>query len=155
MKRFVLNSCAAFVTLLFISTYVCAAESGGPIHWLTDISEAAKATRSQNRPLVLFVTMKGCTYCTRMKQQTYSDAEVASHISSSYVAAQIDGRKNQRLARKIGVRVFPTTAIVSSEGKVLEVIHGFVDSKDLLQRLADAQQKHALIATVPSKESKK
>lgn len=101
--------------------------------------------RREARPMLLFVTREGCLYCVRMKQQTYADAGVASEITRSFVATTVDGLQQQSLVRQLGVRVYPTTVIISPQNEVLDVIDGFVDSNVLRSRLAAVTSRTGMV----------
>jgi thioredoxin-related protein len=137
---------ALLVALSVATSTTGLAEQTASVTWHVDFAKAARATQRQNRPLLLFITMQGCSYCSRMKEQTYKHATVTSRINDEFVAARLDGLKNQQLAQAIGVRIYPTTAIVSPHGLIVEVIPGYQSADDLLKRLAAASQKHAALA---------
>lgn len=59
---------------------VASAEKAGAIAWRSDVDRAWKASKQQNRPLLLFVTLDGCGYCTKMKQHTYRDPAVVKDV---------------------------------------------------------------------------
>jgi thioredoxin-related protein len=112
------------------------AEAHRSIAWYTDYEDAVKATRAQNRPMLLFITMDGCHFCTLMKQKTYGDQAVVTDVGRKFVAARLNARKNIPLARRFGVTVFPTTLIIAPNSDVLDVIRGYITSQDLRVRLA-------------------
>ena len=118
-----------------------AAEKAAEIQWLTDLPAASRALAEQRRSMILLLTRPGCTYCTRMKAETLQDTAVISRVNESFVAATLDGLRHADLTRKIGVRVYPTTAILSPEGRLLAVIHGYTDSASFLARLDEAKAK--------------
>ncbi len=113
------------------------------IVWQQDMPAAWKSMRDEGRPMLLFVTMDGCHHCRRMEAQTYRDERVVGRIRSSFVAAAINGPRQPEVARRLGVRVYPTTLIISPEFRVLESIRGYVPPEELTARLAAVSERLA------------
>jgi uncharacterized protein YyaL (SSP411 family) len=123
---------------LLASTAVARAASPAEIRWYGDPAEAHQLARQHERPLLLLLTTEGCFYCSKMKESTYRDQQVATDISKHFVAAQVDAKQHPVLAKKLGVKVYPTTVIISPDFKVMDVIRGYVDAKKLRLRMASA-----------------
>jgi thioredoxin-related protein len=119
-----------------------AAEREG-INWHQEMPAAWQSMRDERRPMLLFVTMDGCRHCTRMKSQTYQDERVVGRIRTSFVAAAINGPRQPDVARRLGVRVYPTTLIISPEYRVIESIRGFVSPDEMTSRLAAISERLA------------
>ena len=111
------------------------------IPWHADPAKAHQLARQQERPLLLLLTTSGCHYCSKMKQSTYRDRLVAADITDHFVAARIDAKKHPTLTKKLGVKVYPTTVIISPDYKVVDVIRGYVDAKKLRTRMAVAARR--------------
>jgi thioredoxin-related protein len=98
--------------------------------------------------MLLYVTMDGCTYCTKMVRSTLSDPEVRKMIGASYVAVAIKNSDRPDLMRKLQIRSFPTTLLVSPDGRILNQMKGYVDARRFQRQLADvASPRQARAAT--------
>ena len=106
--------------------------------WLRDVDQALRVAAAQQRPLLLYITMDGCTYCTKMVQTTLSHPDVRKLIGSSYVAAAIKNSERPDLMQKLKIRSFPTTLLVSPKGQILNQMNGYVDARRFQRQLADA-----------------
>ena len=98
-----------------------------------------------DRPMLLFFTTKGCSYCVKMNRETWSHRDVIRQVSEKYTALKVDGAKYEKLIRKLGVRVFPTTAIVQPDGKVVDVMPGFHGPAEFMKRLETANARMAKV----------
>ena len=119
------------------------AAEGAEIDWHQEMPAAWRSMRNEQRPMLLFVTMDGCTHCRRMESQTYRDQRVIGRVRSSFVAAAINGPRQPEVARRLGVRVYPTTLIISPEYRVIASIRGYVPPDELTARLAAVSERLA------------
>lgn len=124
------------VTVLLMVARSGPAAEEATILWYSDPAEAHQLARQRHVPMLLLVTMDGCFYCAKMKRSTYRDQVVAADIRRHFVAARIDAKKHVKLAQELGVKVYPTTVIISPDYKVMDVIRGYVDARHLRQRMA-------------------
>ena len=88
--------------------------------------------------LVVFVTTDACYYCAKMKQEALVDVEVRSAVADQYVSATIQAEDCQDLVSQHGIRMYPTTLILTNQGRLVDRIEGFVGAGQLLSRLEHA-----------------
>ncbi|MEM8681622.1 MAG: thioredoxin family protein, partial [Planctomycetota bacterium] len=105
------------------------------IDWVDEYSAARRAGIAQDRPVLLFVTTDGCTHCDRMIDGTFQDANVIDALADDFVPAQIKLSPADELAKQLKVTLFPTTIIISTEGKILDYARGYLSANQLHQRL--------------------
>lgn len=133
--------------ILFLFTALSDLHAADTIAWRENLatSTAAKAGAVEDsqpaKPVLLFITAPGCSYCIKMKSDTFADRDVVAKVRQKFTAVKVDGRKHQKVAQKLKVKLYPTTAIVHPSGAVVEVISGYIGPKDFLNRLAAAEQK--------------
>jgi thioredoxin-related protein len=138
MRRFpgVRQGLAVTAVMLVAASAMAAGQDG--IQWHSDPAKAHQLARRQNRPLLLLVTMESCHYCTKIKQSTYMDGNVAATVADGFVASRIDAKNHKALVEQLKIEVYPTTVIISPDYQVLDVIRGYVDPVRLRQRMAAA-----------------
>lgn len=54
-----------------------AAQQREEVIWAETIDEAWQLAQEHERPMLVFITRKGCKYCTKMKAVTFADEHVA------------------------------------------------------------------------------
>ena len=120
--------------------------------WYRDVDEALKVAQSTNRPMVLFVSMDQCKYCHMMIQKTLANVEVRRTIGSSFVAATITAAEQPELMKRLGIRSFPTTLLVDSNGKIIDQMTGYVGVKKFRSQLhrVTGQSSQPAVARSPS-----
>ena len=130
--------CVMLVGLCCAATFLAAeARAEGnrtTVQW-SELSKGWETAQKQQRPLMLFITMDGCTYCDLMKAQTLSDPTVVQAIHTGFVPAIANRTQRPDLVRKLGVTTFPTTLIISPQRKVLGLMKGYVSSAELKAKL--------------------
>ncbi len=125
------------VSVLIASALLAASASvqAEPLVWNEDMQVAWKNAQEKGQPLLLFVSTEHCSYCERMKRQTFQDKTVIKHVSEGFVAVAVDAEKQSELVKKLRVRLLPTTVIVDVEGRVVDSIRGFQTAEQLHKRL--------------------
>ncbi|WP_269524474.1 thioredoxin family protein [Coraliomargarita parva] len=105
-----------------------AAES---VEWMTDFKSAQAKAQSEGKPLLLdFTGSDWCGWCIRLKKEVFSQPEFAEYAESALVLVELDfprskplsdaeKEQNEALAKKYGIRGYPTIILLSPEGKLV------------------------------------
>ena len=141
-----------FSIVLILCHAVYAADKAQSISWRSDLQTAHTEMQEKQRPMLLYVTMPGCVYCERMKTETFHETSIVGEVNKKFVPVQINGTEHARIAQQLNLRVYPTTAIVHPNGRVLEVLHGFQPAANFAKRMAAVNAKlgDTKVATKPS-----
>jgi thioredoxin-related protein len=129
MANYRLTLVAGIVSILSVTSV------GQSATWLRDVDHALSVAQVQQRPILLFVSMDGCTYCDRMIATTFSDGTVRRTVGSGFIPTAIKGSERPDLVRQLKIRSYPTTLLVSPDGEVLDMMVGYVDAAKFQQRL--------------------
>jgi thioredoxin-related protein len=97
--------------------------------------KAWTAAQQSNRPILLYVTMPGCSHCDKMMEETLHLPHVKQMISESFETVYVSRRTHAKLVKKLKVKWYPTTVLVGSNNKVVDLIEGYVDAKVFQSRL--------------------
>ena len=102
-----------------------------PKGWTDDFEAARKRAEKESKPmLVLFTGSDWCIWCKRLEGEVFSKADFATAIPKEMVAVFLDfpsdeslvtaerRKLNEALARKYGIRGFPTVLLMDAKGKV-------------------------------------
>lgn len=93
------------------------------------------ASQESNRPILVYVTMPQCPHCSKMIDSTYGCKEVDELVKGSFETVQAGRYTHATLISKLHVRWYPTTVLVGSNNKVLDIIEGYVDANTFQRRL--------------------
>ncbi len=105
------------------------------IQWRDDLRTASRHVQQVRQPMLVSVTADWCSYCQRMKAETFTDPLVVRDLATGWVAVRVDADANRDLIRQLGVQSLPTTLVVSPDLQVLERMQGFRSAQQLSQSL--------------------
>ena len=97
-----------------------------PEGWSTNLDEALKQAKSQNKSvLVEFTGSDWCPPCIAMRKNVFSKKEFVEKASEKFVLVEIDfpkadpelKKKHQPLAEQYKIEGFPTFILLDSSGK--------------------------------------
>ena len=114
---------------------VLPAQQSQPLFRHESYPDAWTAAQESNRPILLYVTMPGCPHCDKMMAESYRVPDMEQMISSSFETVYVSRQTNPRLVKSLKIRWFPTTVVVGTNNKIMDVIEGYVDVKTFQRRL--------------------
>lgn len=94
--------------------------------WSTDLEQAFKDAKKQNKPvLVEFTGSDWCPPCMMMRKKVFSQKEFVAAASKDFILVELDfpngdpelKKKNDPYARKYDIEGFPTVILFDSEGQ--------------------------------------
>ena len=94
--------------------------------WSTDLEQAFKDAKKQNKPvLVEFTGSDWCPPCMMMRKKVFSQKEFVSAASKDFILVELDfpngdpevKKKNDPYAKKYEIEGFPTVILFDSDGK--------------------------------------
>ena len=100
--------------------------------WTSSLSEAQRLSEETGKPILMnFTGSDWCGWCIRLKDEVFRTQEFAAWANQNVILLEVDfprrrsqsaeiTAQNQELARKYGVRGFPTIKVVDKDGKVLK-----------------------------------
>lgn len=122
------------VGLLVVNGFKTQADDGGnwqdDITW-TDASVTADKIEEGGKPVYVFVSTEWCTYCKKMKNETFTDDRVQEFLNERFVNItinpELDGTANftgeelsyRDLAKKLGVNGYPANFFFAADGTFL------------------------------------
>jgi len=126
---------------------VAAAKMWGPFN-----EGMALAAKEKKHVVIDFYT-SWCHWCKVMDKETFADPEVKRFLAENFVTIRIDAENRTEkvsyqgseyspvtLARRFGVRGFPSLAYLDREGELITVVPGFVPAKTFLPLLQYIQK---------------
>ena len=113
------------------------------------VEQAWQTASAAHRPLVVMFTADGCPHCDRMLAETYANPAVRKLLAARSETALAHDSKYRALAGRLGVRAYPTTIVVSGEGKIVDAVEGFVEPAAFVARVSPWITPQAAAASPP------
>ena len=115
----------------------------------TSVEKAWKSATSRQTPMLVMFTADNCKFCKKMLNETYGHPGIQRMLSGRTETVLAHANNYRDLTKKLGVRGYPTTLLVSPKGEVLDFMQGFVEPRDFAERVGPilASQKPRTLAS--------
>ena len=101
----------------------------------TNVDKVWKVAATEQKPLLVMFTSQQCMFCQKMLAETYGHPGIERLLQGRTKTVLAHSKDYRELTKKLGIRGYPTTLLISPKGKVLDVMEGFVPPKDFAQRV--------------------
>lgn len=110
------------------------------IAWTT-FDKGVELAKNENKLLVVDFYTDWCHWCKVMDKETYNDKAVVAYAKENVIMAKINAETNEKfkfkeasysgreLSMMFGVRGFPTTVFMNSDGELITSISGFIPAE--------------------------
>lgn len=129
------------LALLSVSTALAQESSvDSGVEWQT-LEEAQKKAKETGKKVLVFGYADWCTYCMKMRKETYPEDNVQKSLTDDFIPVQINGEseeeivfngktyKSYELARYLRLTSYPTHYFLNSEGKIIGAQPGFLPAE--------------------------
>lgn len=111
------------------------------VEWVP-LHTALDKAGTDGKKILIDVYTEWCAYCRRMNTETYADATVQETLNNYFYPVRLNAESDnfiefageavteQELALAFGVRGYPTTVILDSDGMAVGKQPGFMDATD-------------------------
>lgn len=139
------------ITKISLYVFLALSISANELNW-QKFEEALKTAHQEDKIILVSFYTDWCGWCKKMDNETYTDAEIKNMLNKDFVAVRINPEKPgsinlphgtisfNQLASELGVRSFPSTAFLTSELVLIDVVPGFYEPsnmKTLLNFMSD------------------
>jgi thioredoxin-related protein len=127
IKKLCKSAGAAVLVILLTNATAFAGGEG----WMTDFEAAKAQAAEKGKPMLVdFTGSDWCGWCIKLKKEVFSQDAFQSYAEDALVLVEIDfprskeqsdevKAQNEALAKKYGIRGFPTILLLSPEGELI------------------------------------
>lgn len=96
--------------------------------------QAMEFAEKENKLIFLDIYATWCGPCKKLKSTTFSNKEVGDFYNQTFINIALDGENGEgvELARKYGVRGYPTLLFIDANGKVVGQTAGYHSPSELI-----------------------
>ncbi|MCH7400348.1 thioredoxin family protein [Belliella kenyensis] len=135
------------VFMLFIFGVSAAAFSQEDIKWMT-FEEAAKATSSSPKMILVDVYTDWCGWCKKMDKETFTNSEVIAYVNENFYPVKLHAEKTDRkfsfkgkeyteasMAKTMRVTSFPNFVVMDATMENITQLPGYREPKPFIEGL--------------------
>ncbi len=102
----------------------------------TSIEKVWQTATQKQQPMLVMFTSDNCRFCKKMLAETYGHPGIQQMLTgrTQTVLAHSDDYKS--LIKRLGIRGYPTTVLISPKGDVLDLMQGYLPPKEFAQRVS-------------------
>ena len=108
------------------------------IRWLESADEAMRLAKQTGKPILAYVTSDHCGYCRKMERESWSSPGVIGSVNQQYIPLKINASRQPEQAKALQVQAFPTTLLLTQEGRVATGSAGYLAPAQLTTLLQKA-----------------
>lgn len=138
MKLLLLSSKSLLLVLMLITfTKTSSAEevvfSNGTYKEILDLAQ------QQNKVIMIDFVTDWCKWCVETDRKVYTNQEVSEFANANQINWKIDAEKGEGpdLAKKYGVKGFPTIIFTDASGVEIDRIYGYLPAETFLTKMKD------------------
>jgi thioredoxin-related protein len=153
MKIFVVTAFA----IVFLAAGIAGAENQLPAQQLAHhghaapagvfdhktVEEAWKTAIEKKKPLLVMFTSNNCTFCRKMIADTYSNQSIKDLLRGKTESVMAHSDDYAALIKKLGIRGYPSSLLISPEGEVLDFMEGYVAPQEFAKRVGPILERPA------------
>jgi thioredoxin-related protein len=125
---------STFVVAMTLSAHRTDTEAGIDFHSGT-WEEAMTLANQENKLIFLDISASWCGPCKLLKKKTFPDKEVGIFYNTHFINVALDGETGEgaTLAKKYGVRGYPTLLFINGNGKIAAQTSGYRNPANFLE----------------------
>ena len=119
---------------------VTVVKGGGKIAWQASFEAAKQAASEENKPVLVVFESNTCTYCKKMDKTTWTDQRVQDQ-TRGWVPVKVNGDQRRDLAAAYGIQGYPTSVLISADGKPFAGREGYIEPTEFVSFLETSRPK--------------
>jgi|GEM_PF-1562686 len=108
----------------------------------TSIEKAWQVAARQQQPMLVMFTSEHCRFCKKMLAETYGHPAIEQMLVGRAQTVLAHSDNYAALVKRLGIRGFPTSVLISPRGDVLDLMEGYVPPKDFAKRVSPIFKAH-------------
>jgi thioredoxin-related protein len=140
-----------YLAIVFLSVLSCTSEEldvrpAPEIEWVS-IEEGLQDAKESGKKVLVNVYTDWCDFCKKMTNTVYPDSTVRSSVYEHFVSVGLNAESEKMvqyqgesltekdLARKLGIRSYPTMLFLNSDGELILQSNGYMPANDFNRML--------------------
>ncbi|HMA76621.1 MAG TPA: thioredoxin fold domain-containing protein [Candidatus Krumholzibacteriaceae bacterium] len=129
--------------------------SDGPSAKWHSVEEGLSLAEKKDKTVVIDFYTSWCKWCEVMEERTFSKQEVVKYLEENFICVRVNAEDKENrfiymgdeysprsLARKFGVKGYPSLAYLESDGELIQVVPGFIPPETYIKVLKYFREEH-------------
>ena len=101
--------------------------------------DATTKAKAEHKGVLIDFMTDWCRWCDTLDVRTYPDRAVSEFVNENFVSVKIDAEKGEGIdiAKKFGVRAYPTILLVKSDGEEIDRLVGYDPPEQFLTKVSN------------------
>lgn len=101
--------------------------------------EILDLAKQQNKTIMIDFITDWCKWCVETDRKVYTNPDVSAYANEHQINWKIDAEKGEGpdLAKKYGVKGFPTIVFTNADGTEIDRIYGYVPAEQFIVKMKD------------------
>lgn len=133
-----------------VSTLSAGTVTVGGLEWYDNLAEAREAAAGSGKHIYIYFTGgSGCSWCVKMKGETFSNAGVKERVLTNVERVMLNVWKSEdqeafardkKLFKEYGGRGVPYNVLLDSEGKKIAAFSGFLPPEAFIEKMQTLEE---------------
>lgn len=120
--------------ILFTAACVSQSSASATIDWY-GYEKGFSTGKAKGKKILIYFRSSQCTYCKKMEEETFSDADVAGYMSKHFTPVKVDLNNDRKVAVEYRISAVPNIIFMSEEGEPISGLPGYVPADDMMHIL--------------------
>ena len=147
-KFFAAFALGLFALACWMPTLQAAQPREGRLFSQKSIEKGWQVAKRRQQPMLVMFTSNNCMYCEKMLAETYGHPAIERMLQASTQTVLAHADDYEGLVKKLGIRGYPSSVLVSPKGDVLDLVEGFLPPKEFAKRVGPLLKEHSRQARV-------
>lgn len=96
--------------------------------------ETLALAKQENKPIFLDINTQGCAPCSKLKNETFTDASVRQYFTENFISVSVDmeDASFRRVIRQLKPSSYPALYFLNQKGGPVAYTAGFLTPKQLI-----------------------
>lgn len=126
--------------ILSLSAFAQDAQEVIKAPYVEDFEKAKELAAAGNKPIIIDFYTDWCSWCKKFDKEVMTTDKAIDYFTNDVVMAKVNAEVDTALARKFGVKGFPTFVLTSSSGEEIDRVTGYLPVDDFIKTMSDYQK---------------
>ena len=126
--------------ILSLSAFAQDAQEVTKAPYVEGFENAKEIAADGSKPIIIDFYTDWCSWCKKFDKEQMTTAQAIDYFTNEVVMAKVNAEVDTVLAKKFGVKGYPTFVLTSSSGDEIDRISGYLEIDEFIKTMSDYQK---------------